>query len=227
MKKLILILLLLPLLVVSQQYRAAVDRSCLSLKIETDGFVPIDKSDGLFNSTFLKADKAFDNYILNQRDRISRFYIFGEEVRNQDYANFFIEWDNYLEDCNDLVADTIEQYGVVKCELVPVKMNGKIVSYNTVPIDTTWSKCDCEDYKHYRNLRFSGLSQSCGPTVLSTNGNVGLGHYSSLSYYAEPEKAKNYFYISRNKICMIKKRKASFEDFFERWCVEKKLIEMN
>jgi hypothetical protein len=143
-------------------------------------------------------------------------------VAQNDTLTIFTEWNNYLTDCNELVADTISQSGTVKCELIPVKMNGKIVSYNTVPIDTVWNKCDCEKYKYnyignYSILSGSSLSQGWGTVNLT----------GSTSWYSEPEPAKNTFSIKRNKICMIKKRKASFDDFFERWCVEKKLIEFN
>lgn len=134
-------------------------------------------------------------------------------------TNMFIEWNKYIIDCNDLVADTISQSGTVKCELVPIKMNGKIVSYNTVPIDTVWNKCECREYKHYA----SSLAE------LTYGSNVSIGYVlaSDRSWYSKPEPAKNIFSIKRDKICMIKKRKASFEDFFNRWCVEKKLIEFN
>jgi hypothetical protein len=135
----------------------------------------------------------------------------------------FTEWQDYIKDCNELVADTITQIGVVNCKLVPVHMDGKIVFYNTVPIDTVWDDCECQEYKFvnyitgsfdYVNL-FGGLN-------LTTTGIV----YDTIKYlYAEP--TKNKFSINRDKVCMIKKRKASFEDFFERWCVEQKLIEMN
>jgi hypothetical protein len=100
---------------------------------------------------------------------------------------------------------------------VPVKMNGKIVSYNTVPIDTTWNKCDCFEYKHIYSNNILTISTS--DNIVLT-GSVGIG-------YLEPEPAKNTFTIQRKKICMVKKRKAAFEDFFSRWCVEKKLILFN
>lgn len=132
----------------------------------------------------------------------------------------FSEWQKYLKDCNELVADTIKQSGTVKCELVPVKMNGKIVSYNTLPIDTVWDKCECEKYKYENGIygESVGWINGIGITLNSSSGSL---------WYSEPEPAKNTFSIKQNKICMIKKRKAKFEDFFERWCVEKKLIELN
>lgn len=129
-------------------------------------------------------------------------------------VNVFDEWKLYLSDCNGLVPDTLRQKGTVKCELVPVKMNGKIISYNQQPIDTVWSKYDCEEYKY---------PKKSGTFLRLTTGFVSDGYWQ----YSTPEFAKNTFTIKRNKICMIKKRKASFDDFFERWCVEKKLIKFN
>jgi hypothetical protein len=134
-------------------------------------------------------------------------------------GSLFVEWRLYLADCNELVSDTVSQSGTVKCELVPVKMNGKTVSYNTVPIDTVWNKCDCEKYK-YGEIGFSNSS-------IGWIGGNGITLTSNTSWYSEPEPAKNTFSIKRNKICMIKKRKANFDDFFGRWCVEKKLVEFN
>lgn len=91
--------------------------------------------------------------------------------------NFFVEWQKYLSDCNQLVPDTVSQSGTVKCELVPVKMNGKIVSYNTVPIDTAWNKCDCEDYK------FPKPSVITGGWLTNGNGNRKETNNYRLSFY--------------------------------------------
>ena len=98
-------------------------------------------------------------------------------------------------------------------------MNGKVVSYNTVPIDTVWNKCDCKGYAY--NYDYISVSEKYW---ISGNG---ISLSSSNIWYSEPEPAKNVFTIKMDKICMIKKRKASFEDFFTRWCVEKKLIQFN
>lgn len=141
----------------------------------------------------------------------------GETYRKE---TIFTEWQKYLNDCDKLVPDTIRQSGTVKCDLVPVKMNGKIVSYNTVPIDTIWDECNCYDYK---TIDFDSRNFTVSGNFIS----VTNGGWITSSVYSEPELAKNTFSIKRNKICMIKKRKASFNDFFERWCVENKLIKMN
>lgn len=141
----------------------------------------------------------------------------GEIYRKE---TIFTEWQKYLNDCNELVPDTIRQSGIVKCDLVPVKMNGKIVSYNTVPTDTIWSECNCDDYK---TIDFSSRNFTVSGDFIS----VTSGGWATSSVYSEPEWDKNTFLIKRNKICMIKKRKASFNDFFERWLVEKKLVKFN
>lgn len=99
-------------------------------------------------------------------------------------------------------------------------MNGKIVSYNTVPTDTIWSECNCDDYK---TIDFSSRNFTVSGDFIS----VTSGGWATSSVYSEPEWDKNTFLIKRNKICMIKKRKASFNDFFERWLVEKKLVKFN
>lgn len=134
-------------------------------------------------------------------------------------GTIFTEWQTYLDDCNEIVPDTVRQTGVVNCELIPVKMNGKIISYNQNPKDTVWNSSDCKDYKYPISVTSGWIS---GSGITFTNTSVGIGYV-----YTESEPAKNYFTIKRNNICQIKKRKASFEDFFERWCVEKKLIKFN
>lgn len=154
--------------------------------------------------------------------------IFGQPLKVNQFDEIFKEadqifskWNEYLADCNQIVADTITQHGSVQCELVAVKMNGKIISYTQVPIDTTWKDCKCRDYQtidyNTRNFTLSGnnliTSTSSGWTISDS--------------YLEAEPAKNIFRIERDKICWIKKRKASFEDFFERWLVEKGVIKFN
>jgi hypothetical protein len=135
----------------------------------------------------------------------------------------FTEWHNYIKDCNELVADTITQIGIVNCKLVPVHLDGKVVSYNTVPIDTVWDDCKCNGYKWGNYLIASfDYTKVYGGLNYTLTGTV----YDTIRYL-DAESAKNKFSINRDKICMIKKRKASFDDFFERWCVEQKLIEMN
>lgn len=82
------------------------------------------------------------------------------------------------------------------------------------------------------NEIFATFVNATGNTAFSwqngvNEGDGGLTLLSSNSWYSEPTTAKNTFEISRDKICQIKKRKASFDDFVERWCLEQKLIELN
>lgn len=202
MKKLLLLIVLLPVMAWSQLTKEESDwlsKSNGELIKMSGGHAPKDVTDGLHNS-LIPIERYCD-------------------------VNFFSEWQRYLNNCNELVPDTIGQTGTVKCELVPVKMNGKIVSYNTVPIDTVWNKCECDKYKHGYYGSLTTIDD------LNVASSVGINYANSgwISEYIhkEPEPAKNTFSIKRDKICMIKKRKASFEDFFERWCIEKKLIEFN
>lgn len=139
----------------------------------------------------------------------------------QSKPDFFEEWERYLNDCNELVPDTVTQYGEVNCRLVPVKMSGKIISYNTVPVDTVWYEYKCADYKFsdYGNLTLGfGLSTT---TTVSTYKNTGV------LVPASTEPAKTKFNITREIICNIKKHKTSVDDFLNRWCVERKLITFN
>lgn len=128
-------------------------------------------------------------------------------------------WKQYLVDCNTLVPDTIKQDGTVNVKYKPVIVNGEVSHYLLTPIDTVWTKCKCEDYKN-------------GLYIFST-GNVGIG-WGSLNVsttnsitYTPAEQINNKINITRNKICHIKKRKASWDDFWNRWLVEKKIIELN
>lgn len=147
--------------------------------------------------------------------------------------NLFTEWGFYLQDCNELVADTVNQYGIVKVNLIPVKMDGKIMSYAIEPKDTVWDDYKCADYKHYspdgfyiRNINTTSGGSSLGSVTLAGTISGSLGYYSEKLYTPESTAVTEYR-IERNVICKVKKCKASFEDFWNRWCVEKKLIQFN
>lgn len=146
--------------------------------------------------------------------------------------NIFSEWDKYLNDCNELVSDTTDQYGIVKVNLIPVKVNGKIMSYAIEPQDTTWDKYECDDYKFIPTDRLifnnTSVFTSNGSGYITTGGSItGSVLYSNDKLYTTESKAVQEYRIERKVICKIKKRKASFEDFFTRWCVERKLISFN
>jgi hypothetical protein len=163
-------------------------------------------------------DGRNDGNSIGNSEPMKRLIITDEYYKN----DIFTEWSKYLEDCNELVNDTIRQSGAVKYELVPVKMNGKVISYNTMPLDTVWNHCNCRKYKinDFSDYIFSPSASDgiyLSGSITSSTGFM----------YSEPTRATQILNITRDKICSIKKRKASFEDFFERWCVEKKLIKLN
>jgi len=135
--------------------------------------------------------------------------------------NVFAEWRLYINDCNTLVSDIVIQSGTVNVEYKPVMADGKISHFILAPIDTVWQKIECRDFKYDDSRIYWG-------------GNVGIGtsliNYSTMTtlstIYSTPE-AKSKISITRKKICQIKKRKASWEDFWNHWCKEKKIIEFN
>lgn len=136
-------------------------------------------------------------------------------------------WDEYLQDCNELVNDTITQTGTVNCRLVPIKMDGKIVSYSQVPIDTVWNKCDCNDYKNYGNLVLTGMWWT-SDTLTGTSGWMDCNIRTTNSYIVKnSEKTKIEYEIIRQKVCVVKKRKTSMDDFLNRWLFEKKYLKTN
>lgn len=143
-----------------------------------------------------------------------------------EYAGFdmFQVWKSYLNECNQLVPDTVIQSGTVNVEYKPVMADGKISHFILAPIDTVWQKVECQDYKYDNGTRFylsdsyiGGFGTPTINTYLSVTGNIS---------YSTPE-AKSKISITRKKICQIKKRKASWDDFWNRWCKEKKIIEFN
>ena len=141
-------------------------------------------------------------------------------------TTFEQRWSEYLADCNELVNDTITQTGIVKCKLVPVKMEGKIVSYNQLPTDTVWEKCDCGDYKYYSD-NHSNFIWSSGSVGIGTTGTLINDNNTNEYVVRNSEKVNIECDITRDKVCVIKKRKASMEDFLERWLKEKEYIKFN
>lgn len=135
----------------------------------------------------------------------------------------FTYWKQYLTDCNTLVPDTIKQSGTVNVKYKPVIVNGEISHYILSPIDTVWNKVECKEYK---------INDDYGRFILGTGtpswiDDNNIIYTSTGMAYTSIEQINNKINISRNKICHIKKRKASWDDFWNRWLVEKKIIEMN
>lgn len=129
-------------------------------------------------------------------------------------------WDGYLQDCNKLIPDTTEQSGIVNFEYKPVIFKGKVSHFNAVPIDTIWDKIRCNKYKSDVGLIYPGL----GVSISSISNNWTDVAQES---YSEPKQEKTVIKITHDKICMIKKQKASWEDFWDRWCKEQNLIKFN
>ena len=132
--------------------------------------------------------------------------------------NIFHQWENYLIDCNELVPDTIKQDGVVNVKYKPVVVNGDISHYLLTPIDTVWTDCKCKEYKNVVNFILNTRNESIFDNYVLTG---------SLEEYTHIEQINNKINIVRNKICHIKKRKANWYDFWNRWLVKQKIIEQN
>ena len=145
----------------------------------------------------------------------------SSQPKLQQISNLFIEWNFYLEDCNTLVADTVQQSGVVNVIYKPVMFEGKISHYLLAPVDTVWQKVECSEYKSGLHFFTSNIENyrlnSLGSLAINTN---------SITY-SKPEQVNNKINITRNKICMIKKQKAEWSDFWDRWCKEKGIVKFN
>jgi len=137
------------------------------------------------------------------------------------HNTIFYFWNQYISDCNQLVSDTVKQNGTVNVKYKPVIVNGEISHYILSPIDTVWNKVECNDYKYDY---YQGSLISSGSLYYVNNAT----NYASTGIsYTKIEQVNNKINITRNKVCKIKKRKASFEDFWNRWLVEQKIIELN
>ncbi|MEN6623204.1 MAG: hypothetical protein ABFD50_16855 [Smithella sp.] len=202
MKKLLFILLLAPLFGLSQK------PVTMPLYTVKNGELVIDKID----STDARRDTLF--YLVDF-DRKPRF------------INLFKLWESYVIECNELVADTVRETGLSNTKDVPVRLNGKIVSYNRIPKDTVWSKGMCKEYKIRTDPYWS--FQVDTTTVLKDGWHHSYDYpiyrYSNVVRFNK--ETVDYIEVHRNKICHIKSRKATWDDFWERWLVEKKVIEMN
>lgn len=134
----------------------------------------------------------------------------------------FYFWNQYLADCNELVSDTIKQSGVVNVKYKPVIVNGEISHYILSPVDTVWTDCNCGKYKE----NDSDIWTIRTTDSIGSRWYVDHGALTGLTTYTEAVQADNKINITRNKICHIKKRKASWDDFWNRWLVENKIIEL-
>jgi hypothetical protein len=137
------------------------------------------------------------------------FLLFAFTANAQSIKDYIIKYEAY---CNELVPDTVTQYGKVTKECYPVYNDKQtITSYFCVNKDTTWLPVECERFKD-RGISIgysSGIITSgqfgTGITLTRdgvTNGGKTLRIYSND--LAEEE-------ITRLHVCMVKRR--SIEPF--------------
>lgn len=134
--------------------------------------------------------------------------------------SIFYFWNQYLADCNKLVADTVKETGIVTYKTFPVKYNGKVIAYKALPSDTAWTKAACRKYKVVTSSYLTGTTFSWSGTGISYR-ETRDSTAKLMRWIVESEV------ISRDKVCQIKVRKATFDDFWDRWLVEKGIIEKN
>ena len=154
----------------------------------------------------------------------------GQQLKTQPVGlGILSDWKTYLAECNELVPDTVIQSGTVNVEYKPVMSDGKITHFILAPIDTVWQKVECLNYKepdgyHLRSYGDIGISSwNSNYTLVSSN--YAVMTIPAPTYTTLETKSK--ITITRKKICQIKKRQASWEDFWNRYCKEKKIIEFN
>ena len=130
----------------------------------------------------------------------------------QEKENAFDVYQKYVSDCNQLVLDTIIESGTIHMEYKPFKMDGN-ECLMLVPIDTVWNEMICKEYKYYETSLYlsNGFSIGNTYTLMNTSSNFSYGT-KQISQMSEN--------ITREKICKIKRRRPSFSDFWDRWCVE-------
>lgn len=124
------------------------------------------------------------------------------------------EWELYIKDCNTKMADTIQMEGVIHCKW---KLeNGK---YVVVPKDTIW-----KDYKKYMKqykYEYEGGYLSASGTSWTYYG-TGI-----IDRESDNDNNLPVFKDFKKHIYWIKKRKATWDDFWGRWLVEKSIIKLN
>lgn len=146
--------------------------------------------------------------------------IISLNVMSQKKETVFEVYQKYVIDCNEIVLDTIIESGTVKMEYKPFKMDGSDCLM-LVPIDTAWNESVCKPYKYVKRYgtTFGNLY----------DGSITLTNYatntSSTFSYGTTQISQMSENITREKICKIKKRKPSFDDFWNRWCSENGYIE--
>jgi hypothetical protein len=112
----------------------------------------------------------------------------------------------YEKECAELVNDTINQYGEIRYELVPViDQSGKILHYALGKPDTIWETPDCPKFKVAVNNGISfgrgiyfGDNISYSSTMLINSADYPI---------ANTQKAeKTVVKITRKYVCQVKRR---------------------
>lgn len=125
--------------------------------------------------------------------------MFSTLVHGQD-SEYLKLWDQYVDECNEIVLDTLTESGTVTYEI-----SDEAGELKLVPKDTVWNIMECPEYKLYP-LEFGGgfvLSSSLFTTTENT--------------YLVSEPIKNEFTseIERMKICECKLTLPSRDDFWQ------------
>jgi hypothetical protein len=141
---------------------------------------------------------------------ISLMVIAAINCKAQD-SEYLKLWNKYVDECSEVVKDTITETGIVTYEISPKDGDLKLV-----PKDTTWNTIECDEYKE-NNWYSSGITISSLSNDYYTYANTGTLGVHSVS---KPTKSTFETGIKRTKICNCKLRKPNKEDFWE-WLKEK------
>lgn len=131
-------------------------------------------------------------------------------TKAQTFQELLNDYNNY---CNELVKDTIIQYGEVLGSYIPVvDDNGDICKYIFRGYDTTWAEPKCKEYKIN--------DYSWGNLTTATSIDDGLIKFNQpiLSSWITPQE-NIIKQVNRKHVCLIKREKPTGEDFF-RWVIK-------
>ena len=115
--------------------------------------------------------------------------LIGTTVEAQNFEKL---WSQYEKQCNELVNDTVTQYGVVS--YVIINTDGLTAKFKqNTNSDTVWNEFKCRRWKNYYGIGYISKYHD------QTDYLVEFGDYNEL--------------VSQKRICHIKKEKPSFEGF--------------
>jgi hypothetical protein len=132
------------------------------------------------------------------------FLLFAFTANTQSIKDYIIKYEAY---CNELVPDTVTQYGKVTKECYPVyNKEGVLTSYFCVNKDTTWLPVKCEIFKD------RGLSIGYSSGII-TNGQFGTGITLTRNGVTNDGKTLRIYSneiaeeeITRLHVCMVKRQ---------------------